>query len=273
MTRKRKIPYLFVYYLVFIMGFSIIKNLAGWNAHTFEQLSGSESNFVGSALAFLSEIILSLIAGVILFAIVRTRPFGRLIIWATATVIPVSFAGLIIAHFAFGYVNDKWAADASQQLHTEIIKRLPHNTFKKMSGYRNDFTGYVTASNDSLGLIVADTGKMAKVYIYIDSANIGPINFDSCTVCHPYLQKILSTIVIPMQSFSSEEVEHNTDFINNNQCYVADHNIYIGYCRKPGRQFIIINNVYDVVRHLNCYEIGFQMDVKTPEAHRLELFE
>jgi hypothetical protein len=273
MTRKRKIPYLFVYYLVFIMGFSIIKNLAGWNARTFEQLSGSESNFVSSALAFLSEIILSLFVGMVLFMITRTRAFGKLIIWATATVIPVTFVVLIMAHFVFGYVNNKWAMDTSQQLHTEIINRLPPKTFKKMSGSKADFTGYVTAGNDSLGLIVADTNGIAKVYLYVDSVKIGPINFDSCTACNPVLQKILSTIVIPMQSLSSEETLHNLNFINNGQCYVADQNIYIGYCRKPGRQFIIINGVYDEVRHLHCYEIGFQMDVKTPEAHKLELFE
>ncbi len=273
MTRKRKIPYLLVYYLVFIMAFSIIKNLAGWNAHTFEQLSGPESNFVSSALAFLSEIIISLTVGVVLFMIAQTRALGKLVIWATATVIPVTFVVLVTLHLIFGYVNDKWAVEASQQLHTEVIKRLPLNTFKKMSGSRSDFTGYVTADNDSLGLIVADSNKMAKVYIYIDSVKLGPIDFDSCTVCHPYLQKILSTIVLPMQSFSSEEVEHNIAFVNNGQCYVADQHIYIGYCRKPGRQFIIINGVYDEVRHLHCYEIGFQVDVKTPQAQHLALFE
>jgi hypothetical protein len=205
--------------------------------------------------------------------IVRTRAYGKLIIWATATVIPVTFVVLIMAHFILSYVNDKWATDASQQLHTEIISRLPAKTFKKMSGHRTDFTGYVTAGNDSLGLIVADSNKMARVYLYVDSAKIGPVDFDSCTVCNPYLQKILSTIVIPMQSFSTEEVLHNLNFINNGQCYVADQNIYIGHCRKPGHRFIIINNVYDEVRHLHCYEIGFQMDVKTPEAHHLDMFE
>ena len=273
MKRKRKIPYLFVYYLVFIMGFSLIKHFAGWNAHTFEQLGGAESNFIASTLAFLSEIILSLIVGVILFMIVATRPVGKLVIWATATVIPITFVVLLTAHFILGYMNDKLAAQAGQQLHAEMISRLPQNTFKKRSGAKNDFTGYVTADNDSLGLMVADSNKMAKIYIYVDSVRLGAFNFDSCTVCPSALQKILSTIVIPMQSFSSEETQHNLNYVNNGQSYVADRNIYIGYCRKPGRQFIIINNVYDEVRHLTCYEIGFQVDVKTPPAQQLNLFE
>ena len=140
MKRKRKIPYLFVYYLVFIMGFSLIKHFAGWNAHTFEQLGGAESNFIASTLAFLSEIILSLIVGVILFMIVATRPVGKLVIWATATVIPITFVVLLTAHFILGYMNDKLAAQAGQQLHAEMISRLPQNTFKKRSGAKNDFT-------------------------------------------------------------------------------------------------------------------------------------
>jgi hypothetical protein len=271
--KRRRIPYLLVYYLLFIMGFSIIKNLAGWNAHTFDQLSSNEGNLIGSALAFLSEIILSLIAGVVLFMIASTRPIGRLVIWATATVIPLTFAVLLIVNLIFNYLNDKWAAEADHQLHTEIISRLPAHTFKKMSGSRNDFTGYVTAGNDSLGLIMADSNKLAKVYLYIDSAKLGPIDFDTCTECHPYLRKILSSVVVPMQSFSGEEVQHNINLVDNAQCYIADRSIYIGYCRKPGKRFIIINNVYDEVRRLHCYEVGFQVDVKTPQPHRLQIFE
>lgn len=273
MTRRRKIPYLFVYYLIFIMCFSIIKHFAGWNAHTFEQLGGAESNFVGCTLAFLSEIILSLIAGFILFLLASTRPIGKLIIWATATVIPVTFVVLIASHFVVNYVNDKGAVEANKLLHTEIIRRLPKGIFKKVSGAKNDFTGYVSADNDSLGMIVADSNGMAKVYIYVDSIKLGAFDFDSCTVCNPALQKILSSIVIPLQSFSSEEVQHNIHYINNGQCYVADRNIYLGDCRKPGHHFIIINNVYDVVRHVTCYEIGFQVDVKTPAAETVSLFD
>lgn len=273
MKSKRKIPYLFVYYLVFMMGFSIIKHFAAWNAHTFEQLGGTESNFIGSTLAFLSEIVLSLIIGMLLFIITSTRAIGKLIIWATATVIPATFVFLILAHFIFGYVNDKWEADASQQLHSEIISRLPHNIFRKSSGAKTDFSGYVTADNDSLGLIVADSGNMAKVYIYIDSARLGAFDFDSCTACNHNLQRVLATLVIPLQSFSLAEIDSNINLINNGQCYVADRNIYLGNCRKPGRQFIIINNVYDKVRNITCYEIGFQVDVKTPAASHLVLFD
>jgi len=273
MRKRRRIPYLLVYYLVFCMVYSIIKHFAGWNAHTFPQLGGTENNFVGAMLAFLSEIILSLFIGMLLFMIVSTRVLGRFIIWATATVIPVAFIVLIAAHFTLGYINDKWAAETDKQLKAEIISRLPHNTFKKMSGRREDFTGYVTPDNDSLGLIIADTAGMARVYIYIDSAKVGAFDFDSCTVCYSALHKLLSSVVIPLQSFSSEEVGHNINLINNGQCYVADRNIYLGHCRKEGKRFIIINNVYDEVRKITCYEIGFQVDVKTPAARRLDLFE
>lgn len=273
MKRRRKIPYLVVYYLVFVMCFSIIKHFAGWNAHTFEQLGATESNFVGSTIAFLSEIALSLIVGVILFLIVTTRPIGKLIIWATATVIPVTLVFLLVAHFTLGYVNNKVAAESNQQLHSEIISRLPDHVFTKKSGAKNDFTGYVSDYNDSLGLIVADSNKLARVYIYVDSVKLGAFDFDSCTTCNPALQKILTSIVLPLQSLSTEEMEHNISLVNNGQCYVADRNIYLGYCRKPGRKFIIINNVYDIVRHVTCYEIGFQVDAKTPEPHRFDLFE
>ena len=255
------------------MVYSIIKHFAGWNGHTFPQLGATESNVVGAMLAFLSEIVLSLFIGMILFVIVYTRALGKFIIWATATVIPVAFIVVIAAHFTLNYINDKWAAETNKQLKTEIISRLPANTFKKLSGAKDDFSGYVTQNNDSLGLIVADTGGMAKVYIYIDSAKVGAFNFDSCTVCGPALQKLLTSVVIPLQSFSSEEVGHNINLINNGQCYVADRNIYLGYCRKPGSRFIIINNVYDAVRHITCYEIGFQVDVKTPSVRRLDMFD
>ena len=169
-------------------------------------------------------------------------------------------------------MNGKAEAVASEKLHAEIIRRLP-NTFRKVSGAKNDFTGYVTANNDSLGLIATDSNGMARVYIYIDSIKLGAFNFDSCYTCNQTLQKILTDVVIPMQSFSSEEVQHNINYINNEQCYVADRNIYIGDCRKPGKRFIIINNVYDQVRHITCYEIGFQVDVKTPPAETVSLFD
>ena len=265
-------PYLVVYYLVFIIGFSLIKHFVGWNAHTFAQLEGSASNFVSASLAILAEIMLGLIIGVI-FLLASPKPaIGKFIVWATASVIPVTMVFLILAHFVLDGLNKKIEAETSAKLHKEIIDRLPQNLFLKKSGTKTDFSGYVTADNDSLGMIVSDTTGMAKVYIYVDSTNLGPINFDTCEVCNPALQKRLMTYVIPMQSFSSEETQHNLNFISNNQSYTADHNIYIGYCRKPNRRFIIINNVYDKVRHLNCYEIGFEVDCKTPPAQLLDLF-
>ncbi len=265
-------PYLVVYYLLFIMGFSLIKHFAGWNAHTFAQLEGSASNFVSASLAILAEIMLGLIIGVI-FLLASPKPaIGKFIVWATASVIPVTMVFLIVAHFVLDGLNKKIEAETSDKLHKEVIDLLPKNVFLKKSGAKGDFNGYVTADNDSLGLIVSDTTGLAKVYVYVDSVKLGLFNFDTCEVCNPALQKRLLTYVIPMQSFSSEETQHNLNFISNNQCYVADHNIYIGYCRKPGRRFIIINNVYDKIRHLNCYEIGFEVDCKTPQPQPLDLF-
>ena len=269
---QKKIPYLFVFYLVFIMGFSIIKHFAGWNAHTFAQLGGSASNFVGATVALLAEIMLALLVGVIFLLIGSRQEIGKFIIWSTASVIPVAVVILIGSHFVLDFLNRKIEAEADTQLHKEIIDRLPKNIFVKNSGSKTDFSGYVSADNDSLGLVVSDTDGMAKVYVYVDSLKLGAINFDTCTGCNTALQKRLLTYVIPMQSFSSEEVQHNLNFISNGQCYVADRNIYIGYCRKPGKRFIIINNVYDLVRHLHCYEIGFEVDCKTPPAKLLELF-
>jgi len=268
---QKKIPYLLVYYLVFIMGFSIIKHFAGWNANTFAQLGGPASNFVGATLAVLAEIMLALLIGVV-FLLASKPAIGKFIVWATATVIPATMVILLVGHFALDFLNKKIEAEADAQLHKEIIDRLPKNIFIKKSGAKTDFSGYVTADNDSLGLIMADSGSMAKVYIYVDSLKLGAFDFDSCNTCNSALQKRLLTYVIPMQSFSSEEVQLNLNFISNNQCYVADHSICIGYCRKPGKRFIIINNVYDRVRHLNCYEIGFEVDCKTPPAKLLDLF-
>jgi hypothetical protein len=269
---KKNIPYLLVYYLVFIMAYSVIKHFAGWNATTFAQLGGPASNFVGTSLAIMAEIMLSLLVGVLFIVVGGKAAVGKFIIWATATVIPVAAIAVIVSHFVIDFVNRKLAIQADVQLHQEIIDRLPKSIFTKKSGAKGDFTGYVTADNDSLGLIAADTGNLAKVYMYVDSAKLGNLNLDSCEACNNALQKRLSTYVIPMQSFSAEEIQHNLNYIINYQCYVADRNIYLAACRKEGRQFIIINHVYDRVRHLPCYEIGFQVDCKTPPAMRLDLF-
>ena len=269
---KKNIPYLLVYYLVFIMGYSVIKHFAGWNAGTFAQLSGSASNFVGTALAVLAEIIFALVIGLLFLIVGRNHEVGKFIIWSTATVIPVAAVILLGAHFVTDALNKKLLAETDLRLHQEIIDRLPKNIFKKSSGARADFSGYTTAENDSVGLIEADSSGLAKVYVYVDSMKLGALDLDSCGVCNAALQKRLSTYVIPMQSFSSEEIMHNLNFISNNQIYIADRNIYIGACRKKDRRFIIMNNVYDRVRHLHCYEIGFEVDCKTQPAETMQLF-
>jgi len=268
---KNTIPYVLVYYLVFTMGYAIIKHFAGWNAHTFPQLGGEASNFASAMLAVMALIILSLIVSVI-FLLVRKTDAGKFIAWAAASIIPGTVLVILMSHYVLGAVNKKLEADALTQLHQEVIDRLPKNIFLKRSGARADFSGYVTADNDSLGIILPDSNNMAKVYIYVDSAKLGAFNFDSCQVCNNALQKRLATYVIPMQSFSSEEIQHNLRYVSNYKCYVANHNIYLGACHKPGRRFIIINNVFDKVRQLSCYEIGFEVDCKTPEPTRIDLF-
>lgn len=268
---KKNIPYVLVYYLVFIMGYSVIKHFAGWNASTFPQLGGPASNFVGTALAVMAEIILALFVGLI-FILSRKTAIGKFIIWSTATVIPVAVIVIFVSHLVLDGLNKKIEKETDAKLHREIIERLPKNIFIKRSGSKDDFSGYVTADNDSLGLIIADTGSMAKVYIYVDSTKLGALDLDSCEPSNSSLQKRLSTYIIPMQTFSSEEIMHNLNYISNNQSFIANRNIYLGACGKQDRRFIIINNVYDKVRRKHCYEIGFEVDCKTPPAQLLELF-
>jgi len=268
---KKNIPYLLVYYLVFTMGYAIIKHFAGWNANTFAQLGGEASNFVSAMLAVMAQIILSLVIAVVFLAMGKLE-IGKFIAWAAASIIPGTVLVILMSHYVVSQVNKKLETDAIVQMHQEIIDRLPKNIFIKKSGAKGDFNGYVTADNDSLGIILPDSNGMAKVYIYVDSAKLGAFNFDSCESCNSALQKRLATYVIPMQSFSSEEIQRNLSYVSNYQCYVADRNIYLGACHKPGRQFIIINNVFDKVRQLNCYEIGFEVDCKTPAPMRIDLF-
>ncbi len=262
-----------VYYLVFIMAFSIIKHFVGWNANTFAHLGGPASNFVAASITVLAEIMVALIVGLVCIIVLSKPDAGRFIVWTTASVIPVVATALLIAHFVVNGINKKIEATAQEQLRAEIVGRLPKSIFEKKSGAKNDFSGYVTADNDSLGIILDDTAGMARVYMYVDSAKLGALELDSCGQVSLELERRLAAYVIPMQSLSVEEIHQNLNYVTNNRCFIADHNIWLDSCRKPAHRFIIINNVYDRVRRLNCYEIGFEADCKTPPAKYINLFD
>ena len=270
---KSKFPYVLVYYLVFIMAFSIIKHFVGWNANSFAHLGGPASNFVGATIAVLSEIMVALIIGLVCIIVLSKPEVGKFIVWTTASVIPVMIVFLLAAHFVLDGLNKKIEATYQEQLRTEIVSRLPKSIFEKKSGKKNDFSGYVTADNDSLGIILDDTAGMARVYMYVDSAKLGNLELDSCGPVSLELERRLAAYVIPMQSLSLTEIHQNLNYVTNNRSFIADHNIWLDSCSKPVRRFIIINHVYDQVRHLNCYEIGFEADCKTPPAKLLNLFD